>query len=467
MCISGDLFNLLENYLSGRFQRVILNGQTSSCRPVLAGVTQDSILGPLLLLVYINDLPNGLKSNAKSFADDTSLFTIVKDKQESADVLSKDLSLISKWDFNWKMLFKPGTNKPAQEVLFSRKKKTQNHPNKRLNNIQVERVSHQKHLGIILNEKLNFKEHIHSTIFKVNGGIAVIKKLRCRLPQKSLITIYKVLLRPLLDYGDIIYDQPLNESVCEKLESVQYKVALAITGAIQGTSREKNYQELGLESLRARRWYKRLSCIFKIVKKEAPNYLIYLIQKIQQTTRTRINRMPTFHCRTDCFKNSFFSSTLNDWYKLDETIRNSESISIFKSRLLSFIRPLESNVYNIFDPIGLKLLTRLRLGFSHLNEHRFRHNFQDCLNPLCSCSLEIEDTSHYLLHCHHFSQYRIDLMNSVKFILENFESLSDNVKNDILLYGDSRLDGNKNRFILEATLTYIKSTDRFSGSIFD
>ena len=89
------------------------------------------------------------------------------------------------------------------------------------------------------------------------------------------------------------------------------------------------------------------------------------------------------------------------------------------------------------------------------------------MNPLCSRSLEIEDTSHYLLYCHHFSQYRIDLMNSVKLILENFESLSDNVKKDILLYGDSRLDGNKNKFISEATLTYIKSTDRFSGPIFD
>ena len=115
----------------------------------------------------------------------------------------------------------------------------------------------------------------------------------------------------------------------------------------------------------------------------------------------------------------------------------------------------------------MKFLTRLSLGFSHLNEHRFRHNFQDCMNPPCSCILEIENTSHYLLHCYHFSQYRIGLMNSVKSILENFESLSDNVKKDILLYGDSHLDKNKNRFILEATLTYIKSTDRFSGSIFD
>ena len=103
------------------------------------------------------------------------------------------------------MLINPDTNKPAQEVLFSRKKKTQNHPNISLNNIQVERVSHQKHLGLILDENLSFKEHIDITILKVNKRIAVLKKFRYSLPRKSLITIYEVLLRPLLDYGDIIY----------------------------------------------------------------------------------------------------------------------------------------------------------------------------------------------------------------------------------------------------------------------
>ena len=112
-------------------------------------------------------------------------------------------------------------------------------------------------------------------------------------------------------------------------------------------------------------------------------------------------------------------------------------------------------------------LTRLRLGLSHLNEHRFWHNFQDCLNPLCSCSLEIEDTSHYLLHCHHFSHHRVVLMNSVKSICDNFDSMSDNVKEDLLLYGDSRFDENKNKVILKATINYMKNTERFSGSLFD
>ena len=465
--ISGEVCKLLENYLSGRYQRVVLNGQTSSWRPVLAGVPQGSILGPLLFLIYINDLPNDLKSNAKLSADDTSLFTIVKDKKESANILNNDLLLISRWAYNWKMLFNPDPAKPAQEVLFSRKKQNQIHPTISLNNIQVEKVPYQKHLGLILDQKLNFKQHIDSAILKINKGIAFIKKLRYSLPRKSLATIYKAFLRPLIDYGDIIYDQPQNKSFSEKLEGVQYKVALAITGAIQGTSRDRIYQELGLESLKSRRWYKRLSCMFKIMNEHAPNYLINLIPKCEKTIRTRNSHIPTYHCRTDCFKFSFFPATLSDWFNLDPSIRNSESISSFKSKLLSFIRPVQSNVYNIFDPQGLKLLTRLHLGFSHLNEHRFRHNFQDCINPLCSCSLEIEDTSHYLLHCHNFSRYRIDLMNSVNSVRDHFESLSDSSKRDILLYGDSRLDTNKNKFILVATINYIKHSERFSGSLFE
>ena len=166
---------------------------------------------------------------------------------------------------------------------------------------------------------------------KIDKGISVIKKLRHGLPRKSLITIFKAFLRPLTDYGDIIYDQPQNESFCEKLESVQYKAVLAITGAIQGTSREKIYLELGLESLKNRRWYKRLCCMFKIMNEEAPKYLSNFIPKGQQTIVTRNSNIPTFYCRTDCFKYSFFPSTLKDWFNLDASIRNSKAIAIFKS----------------------------------------------------------------------------------------------------------------------------------------
>ena len=132
----------------------------------------------------------------------------------------------------------------------------------------------------------------------------------------------------------------------------------------------------------------------------------------------------------------FFPSTLNDWFNLDLNIRNPESISIFKNSLLSFIRPVQANINSTFDPKGLTFRTRMRSGLNHLNEHRFQHGFQDCLNPLCSCSLEIEDTSHYLLHCRHFSHHRVVLMNRVKSICNNFDSMPDNVKEDLLFCSD-------------------------------
>ena len=167
------------------------------------------------------------------------------------------------------------------------------------------------------------------------------------------------------------------------------------------------------------------------MKEEAPNYLINFLPKCETNIRKRNNSILAFNFRTIC---SFFPFTLNDWFTLDLNTRNSESILIFKSKLMSFIRPVQTNIYNIFDPKDLTFLTRLRLGLSHLNEHKFRHNFQDCLNPLCFCSLEIEDASHCLLHCHHISNHRVIFMNSVKSICDNFDSISDNVKEDLLLY---------------------------------
>ena len=144
-------------------------------------------------------MPDELKSNAKLFADNSALFSIIKDKDESATILNDYLQLISKWAFNWKMFLNPDSSKPAQEVSFSRKNQIQNHPTISLKNVQIERSSYQKHLSIILYEKLNFKQHIDSPISKVNKVISVIKKIRHILPRKSLVTMYKVFLRPLLD----------------------------------------------------------------------------------------------------------------------------------------------------------------------------------------------------------------------------------------------------------------------------
>ena len=108
----------IENLLSGRYQRVLLNGQVSSWSPVLAGVPQGSILGSLFFLIYINDLSHNLSSTAKLFADGISIFFIVHDIDQSTKQLNDDLKKISDWAYQWEMSFNPDLSKQAREVIF-------------------------------------------------------------------------------------------------------------------------------------------------------------------------------------------------------------------------------------------------------------------------------------------------------------------------------------------------------------
>ena len=137
-------------------QRVVLNGKCSNWSEITAGVPQGSVLGPLFFLIYINNLVDGLSSDAKLFADDTSLFTIVYDENIAASQLNKDLKIISEWAYQWKMKFNPDKNKQAIQVIFSQKRITPNHPPLYFNSCQVVTKKEQKHLGLIMDSALTF-----------------------------------------------------------------------------------------------------------------------------------------------------------------------------------------------------------------------------------------------------------------------------------------------------------------------
>ena len=181
--ISGNLLNLFRSFLNDRHQRVVLNGQLSDWAPILAGVPQGSILGPLLFLIYINDLPDNLNSLIKLFADDTCLFsTVYDDPNHSAKVLDDYLNKISEWVYKWKILFNPDLTKQSQEVIFSRKYIKTDHPIVCFNEALVAHTTCQKHLGMHLDEKLNFNHHINKKIAKANKGFGLIHKLAHVLP---------------------------------------------------------------------------------------------------------------------------------------------------------------------------------------------------------------------------------------------------------------------------------------------
>ena len=150
------------------------------------------------------------------FADDTSLFSEICDTLETGNVLNNDLRKIREWAEQWKTVFNPD---PTQEILFSRKSHSPKHPDLYFNRPVVEKVKIQKHLGLKLDEKLNFKEHLKDKFTIVNKGIGMLKKLSNYLPRHSLVTLYKAFIRPHLDYADIIYDNPNNMKICNKIES--------------------------------------------------------------------------------------------------------------------------------------------------------------------------------------------------------------------------------------------------------
>ena len=195
--------------------------------------------------------------------------------------------------------------------------------------------------------------------------------------------IYITFIRSCLDYANIIYDQAYNSAFHDKLESVQYDACLAITGAIRGTSTEKIYQELGLESLKSRRWFRKLCHFYKIFNEKSPSYLFNLIPNFNRAHNTRLSHnISPIKVRHDYFKNSFFPSAITEWNKLDLNIRNSASLNTFKKKLLNFIQPCANSIFDIHNPPGIKLVTRLHRGLSRLHEHKFRHCFQNTLNPL-------------------------------------------------------------------------------------
>ena len=204
---------------------------------------------------------------------------------------------------------------------------------------------------------------------------------------------------------------------CQKLESVQYSACLAITGTIRGTSKEKLYQEQRLESLQLTCWCRKLGMFFKFLKSKSPRYLFKLIPKKTSLYVTRnAGSIPLVNIKHNFYKNLFFPSTIIEWNNLDFNFRDSENFGVFKNNILKFNRPQPNSFFNCCNLEEVRLITLLRLELRHLLEHKFKYNFQNCLNPLCSCASSIESTSHFLFHCPKFHDKRHTLLTALNNI---------------------------------------------------
>ena len=157
--------------------------------------------------------------------------------------------------------------------------------------------------------------------------------------------------------------------------------------------------------------------------------VVWNLWQVEDNLRTYLTRsssqktVKTLPARTKNFKSSFFPHCAEAWGNLSEELRNIDSINTFKSSILNCGRPRENSVFAVHDINGVKLLSILRLGFSHLNENKFQHNFNNIVNPMSSFGKEPETSVHYLLRCGLYSIYRLALLNDICALNESLKNL--------------------------------------------
>ena len=197
-------------------------------------------------------------------------------------------------------------------------------------------------------------------------------------------------------------------------------------------------------------------------KSKNPQYLFKLIPGKTSSYVTRnSDNISLFNIKHSFYNNSFFPSSIIEWNNLDVNLDGS-----FKNNILKFIRPKPKSFFNCCNLKGIRLIIRLRLELSHLREHKFKYNFQNCLNPLCSCGSSIESTSHFLFHCPIHHDRRHTLLSTLNNIDCKILEPTNSYITQALLFGCASFDSEINTLVLSATIDYILSTERFEEPLF-
>ncbi|MCG7877682.1 MAG: reverse transcriptase domain-containing protein [Candidatus Thiodiazotropha endolucinida] len=447
--IKSTLLHWLASYLSNRKQRVVLPGGISDWLNIHAGVPQGSILGPLLFLIYINDIVDNIDSSVRLFADDTTLYLIVDDPHVVARQLNSDLEKIHVWAERWLVKFNPAK---SESLLLSRKKNRPLHPPLLMNNEPIQEVSSHKHLGIYLSSDGTWHEHIDYITSKAWTRINVMRKFKFTLDRQALEKIYVSFIRPLLEYADVVWDNCTRYEVIA-LEKIQIEAARIVTGATKLVSLEMLYRDTGWETLENRRRNHKLFLFYKMTNDITPAYLSALIPPLVENTTTYDLRNATnirqTMCRTQLYYNSFLPSCIRAWNELSPDVRDVNSLAIFKHRMNeNTMKP--PKYYFIGERFSQIHHTRLRTSCSSLNHHLFLKNIVN--DPNCTCGA-IETSKHYLFECQRYNGIRIDMMTKVTVYCQP--------TTNTLLFGDTELSYNQNCEIFLAVQKFITDSKRF------
>ena len=447
--IKNNTLAWFKNYLSGRKQCVVLNSIKSTYLPVKAGVPQGSVLGPLLFLIYINDISDSLTSLTRLFADDSSLSSSSRDLNIIKQEINDDLIKLIEWAKTWLVVFNPNKT----EIILFTNRFFDNYPLIEFGNQAVKFVDQHKHLGLTFCSDGKWKNHIDEIISKSSKMLGILRKLKMLLSRKCLNSMYLSFIRPILEYADIVWDG-CTEIESNRLEGIQKEAARIVTGLTRSAKTDNLYTEVGWIPLAERRKEHKLITFFKIVNGFAPTYLIELLpnlvgHNLQYNLRNSLDFSEPF-CRLDINKQSFFPSSVLLWNNLPNHIKEINTLSLFK-RSITRKPPPVPKYYFIGERKYSVIHSRLRNNCSNLNFDLYTNHLSS--SPTCSCSSEEETVSHYFFHCSNYVNERQVMIQQL-----NQQNLPVNLES--ILQGNNVLSEDQNCELFKIVQKFIESSKR-------
>ncbi|MCG7874753.1 MAG: hypothetical protein JAY78_00305 [Candidatus Thiodiazotropha taylori] len=323
--IRGKLLQWIKSFLANRMQQVLVEGHTSTPAPVTSGVPQGTVLGPLLFLIYINDLPLEVSSTTRLFADDSLLYRRIRSPKD-AQILQEDLNRLQDWEKKWQMSFNP----TKCEVIRITRKRNPIRTTYTIHGHDLTVAKAGKYLGVTISDNLTWNAHVDATTKKANNSLAFLRRNLASCPKDVKAQSYQSLVRPILEYACTSWD-PHTKVNIQQLEAVQRRAARFTVGDYRTTSSPSQMlADLGWEPLYQRRINAKVVMVYRItyglIDIPASTYL----HPSTLSTRGHTLRYMNPYCRTDVYRHSFFPSAIRLWNQLPESIVTAPTLDAFK-----------------------------------------------------------------------------------------------------------------------------------------
>ena len=323
--IGGRLLRWVESFLTDRKQRVVLNGARSSWAAVRSGVPQGSVLGPLLFILFVNDLPDALQCNIQMFADDTKLYLPVRDPSD-AGLLQADINAAMDWSKKWQLCFNPGkckvlhVGKANNRLIYS------------MGDSLLDSTDLERDLGVQVDAELKFREHAAAAVSKASQMLAVIRRSFAHLDADTLPVLFKSMVRPHLEYCNTVWG-PLNRADQKRVEKVQRR-AIKLVTEIKDLSYTERLRILGLPSLYYRRRRGDMITLYQLLHGGVDlNPETFVSLAADGPTRGHPWKLRKPRAETRTRRLAFGVRVVNDWKSLPAKDVASSTLNCFKSRL--------------------------------------------------------------------------------------------------------------------------------------